>query len=139
METATREYIEAVPKVELHVHLEGAIGPGTILELAKRNSLDLPVKTVEEARDWFVFRDFYHFNKVYNAISKCLRTGDDYELIVTELGAELARQNVNYAEVTCSPAAYRWLGEILLHLIDLLSAQSTSARSWTDCLEGGAE
>ena len=77
MDDATRNYLEAVPKVELHVHLEGAIRPETILEIAKRNRVDLPVKTVEEARDWFVFRDFYHFNKVYNAITKCLNTSDD--------------------------------------------------------------
>ncbi len=106
MDDATRNYLEAVPKVELHVHLEGAIRPETILEIAKRNRVDLPVKTVEEARDWFVFRDFYHFNKVYNAITKCLNTSDDYELIVSDLGTELARQNVHYAEVTTSPGSH---------------------------------
>ena len=112
MDEATRKYIEAVPKVELHVHLEGAIRPETILEIARRNSVDLPVETVEEAREWFVFRDFYHFNKVYNAITGCLRTSDDYEQIVSDLGTELARQNVHYAEVTFGPAGHRFGGEV---------------------------
>ena len=84
LEEVTRKYIAAVPKVELHLHLEGAIGPETILEIARRNGVDLPVKTVDETRNWFVFRDFYHFNKVYNAVTRCIRTSDDYELIVHE-------------------------------------------------------
>lgn len=111
-EDTIREYLEAVPKVELHVHLEGSIEPETLLNIAQRNGVDLPVSTVDEARKWFVFRDFYHFSKVYNAITKCLRTSDDYELVVCELGRELARHNVNYAEVTFSPAGHRFLGAV---------------------------
>jgi aminodeoxyfutalosine deaminase len=107
-----RAYIAAIPKVELHLHLEGAISPETILEIARRNGIELPVTSVAEARDWFVFRDFYHFNRVYNAITACLKTSDDYAFIVTELGTELARQNVKYAEVSFSPSGARWLGQV---------------------------
>ena len=72
------------------------------MELAKRNKVALPVTTVEEARQWFVFRDFPHFVEIFFAISSCLKTADDYELIAYEFGAEMARQHVRYAEVTFS-------------------------------------
>ena len=103
-------YMRAVPKVELHVHLEGAIQPATLLELAKRNGIELPATTEPELREFFQFRDFRHFADIYVLITRCLRTVDDYELIVHDFGAEMARQNVRYAEVTFSPSTHKWLG-----------------------------
>jgi adenosine deaminase len=99
-----------VPKAELHVHLEGAIRPATLLTLAERNGVPLPGSTEPELREWFRFRDFPHFAEIYMTITRCLRTADDYELIVHDFGAEMARQNVRYAEVTFSPSTHRHLG-----------------------------
>ncbi len=103
-------YLKAVPKVELHVHLEGAIQPVTLLTLAERNGIRLPTTSEAGLRDWFIFRDFPHFAEIYVTISRCLKTAADYELIVHEFGAEMARQNVRYAEVTFSPSTHRALG-----------------------------
>src|SRR5918999_626948 len=99
-------YLRAAPKAELHLHLEGSIRPETVLELARRNGVSLPAGSVEGLREWFRFRDFRHFVEVYVAVSRCLRSAADYELIVYELGAELARQHVRYAEVTFSPSTH---------------------------------
>jgi aminodeoxyfutalosine deaminase len=99
-------YLRAAPKAELHLHLEGAILPETLLRLAARNHVALPADTVEGVRRWFVFRDFRHFVEVYVTITRCLRALQDYELIVAELGATLARQNARYAEVTFSPSTH---------------------------------
>lgn len=103
-------YLKAAPKVELHVHLEGSIQPETLLTLARRNGVTLPATTLDEVRNWFTFRDFDHFVEIYVAITKCLRTAEDYELIAYEFGAEMARQNVRYAEVTFSPSTHHFLG-----------------------------
>lgn len=103
-------YLEAVPKVELHVHLEGSIQPATLLQLAKRNGVTLPADSVEGLRQWFQYSDFQHFIQVYVGITRCLRHAADYELITYELGREMARQNVRYAEVTFSPKTHDWLG-----------------------------
>lgn len=99
-------YLRAAPKAELHVHLEGSIRPGTLLTLARQNLTELPADSVEGLREWFVFRDFPHFIQVYGVITNCLRAAEDFELIAYEFGAEMARQNVRYAEVTFSPAAH---------------------------------
>jgi len=103
-------YLRAAPKVELHVHLEGAIQPPTLLELARRNHIPLPADTIDGVRRWFTYRDFPHFAEIYLTITRCLKTVDDYELIVHECGAAMARQNVRYAEVTFSPGTHRGLG-----------------------------
>lgn len=99
-------YLRAAPKAELHLHLEGSIQPQTVLTLAHRNGMALPADTVVGLRDWYVFRDFSHFIEVYVAITRCLRTAEDYELIVRELAEDLARQHVRYAEVTFSPSTH---------------------------------
>ncbi|MBO0793503.1 MAG: adenosine deaminase [Ktedonobacteraceae bacterium] len=101
-----KEYLRAVPKVELHVHLEGSIRAETLLALAKRNRVALPVATVEEARQWFAYRDFAHFVEIFATVSTCLKTAEDYELIAYEFGAEMARQHVRYAEVTFSASMH---------------------------------
>jgi len=103
-------YLQAVPKAELHVHLEGSIQPSTLLLLAKRNGVRLPADTVEGVKSWFVYRDFSHFIEVFVAVTRCLRRSEDYELIVHDYGAEMARQNIRYAEVTFSPSTHDALG-----------------------------
>lgn len=94
------QFARNMPKVELHVHLEGAIRPSTLLKLARRNGAQLPASDVEGLRDFYRFRDFPHFVEVYVTITRCLRTPEDYALIAYEFGSDCARQNTRYAEVT---------------------------------------
>jgi aminodeoxyfutalosine deaminase len=101
-----QSYLAAIPKAELHVHLEGSIQPGTLLTLARRNGVELPADDEDGLRRWFTYRNFGHFIETYIAISGCLRTAEDYELIAYELGAEMTRQNIRYAEVTFTPATH---------------------------------
>jgi aminodeoxyfutalosine deaminase len=103
-------YLQAAPKAELHVHLEGAIQPATALALARRNNVQLPVETEEELRQLFTYRDFDHFIEVFLMITRCLKTREDYEQIVYELGARMAEQHIRYAEVTVTPSTHHLLG-----------------------------
>lgn len=112
-----------MPKVELHLHLEGAIQPATLLALAKRhNRLDaLPAHSIEGLRNWFRFTGFPHFMDIYVAVSDLLREPEDFALIVADLGDELARQSVRYAEVTFTPYTHTHLLKKGLTLTDLLA------------------
>ncbi|OQA94330.1 MAG: Aminodeoxyfutalosine deaminase [Chloroflexi bacterium ADurb.Bin222] len=96
-------FITQMPKVELHVHLEGSVQPGTLLKLAERHQVPLPADTVEGLREWYTFRDFDHFIEIYMTISRCLRTAEDIELIAREFLAGQAAQNIVYSEVTFTP------------------------------------
>jgi adenosine deaminase len=119
--------IAAMPKVELHVHLEGSIRPETLLALARRNQVSLPADTVEGLRKWYVFTDFPHFVQIYVAISSCLRTPDDIELIAREFLAGQAQQNIRYSEVTYT--AFTHYARKNIAFRDQLSAINR-ARSW---------
>lgn len=87
-----------MPKAELHVHLEGAIGAPTVLALAARKNADLPAEDVEGLERWLEFRDFSHFLEVYLTISALLRDPEDFQLITRAFMEEQARQNVRYTE-----------------------------------------
>jgi aminodeoxyfutalosine deaminase len=96
-------FIRQMPKVELHIHLEGSIRPATLLTLAERNHIALPATDLEALRSFYHFTDFDHFIRVYFAISGCLKTVADFDLIAYELGSDMARQQILYAEVTFTP------------------------------------
>lgn len=97
------DFVAAMPKVELHVHLEGSIRPATLLTLAGRNGVSLPADDLQGLHAFYQFTDFGHFIQVYVLISSCLKTPPDFSLIAYEFGADMARQNIRYAEVTFSP------------------------------------
>ncbi|MBL8161730.1 MAG: adenosine deaminase [Anaerolineae bacterium] len=97
--------IRSMPKVELHLHLDGTLTPATVLTLAERHhAADLLPGTSEDTiRKWFVFRDFPHFVEVKRVLKRLLRTADDFALVVYEAGRTLSAQHVRYAEITLTP------------------------------------
>jgi len=101
------KFIRHMPKVELHVHLEGSIGSETLLMLAERNDVQLPVNSPEELREWYQFSDFAHFLEVYFVICNCIRTPEDFELITAEFLKYQAEQNIRYREVIFTPYTHR--------------------------------
>lgn len=96
----SRESVAALPKVELHVHLEGSIRPRTLIELAKRNNVTLPATDRAGLAEWYKFRDFPHFVEIYTLASSCIQTAEDLELIAWEFAEGQAEQNIVYTEVT---------------------------------------
>jgi len=123
------EYIEAMPKVELHVHLEGSIRPGTLLGLAERNRVDLPANTAEGLRAWYTFTDFSHFIDVYRSIARCICTPDDIELITREFLSGQAAQRIVYTEATYTAFTQWRYGRIPFR--DQLAAINR-ARTWAE-------
>jgi len=100
--------LAAMPKAELHIHLEGAIAPATLLRLAARHGRRLPADDVEGLQAWYRFTTFRHFIEVYLAGQACLRAAEDFALIAYELGADRARQAIRYSEVTVTPYTHIW-------------------------------
>jgi aminodeoxyfutalosine deaminase len=93
----------SVPKIELHVHLEGAIRPATLLEIARRNGETLPADTVEGLAALYEFTDFKHFIEVWILTTNCLRTADDFRRITVDYAREAASFGAVYLEGIFSP------------------------------------
>ncbi len=120
-------YIEKMPKVELHVHLEGSTQPETLLALAKKYHHPLPVEDLEGVKRWFTFADFDHFIEIYLTFSKCLRTAEDIEWIARQFLTGQAEQNILYTEFTYTAFAQYYESGISFE--DQLTALN-NAREW---------
>ncbi|GAA2224492.1 adenosine deaminase [Herbiconiux moechotypicola] len=94
------------PKIELHVHLEGAVRPATLFELARRNGMALPVDSLEELERFYEFSDFDHFIDVWNVTTHVVDTADDFRQVVVDYAKEAASFGVVYLEGIFSPGQY---------------------------------
>lgn len=111
MDGSIEAFISKLPKVELHVHLEGSVRPETLRELAANKSwLRREVtKWISERREQvFRYRDFQGFLNAFGIISLLLKAPEDYALATTRLAEWLAAQNVRYAEVTFAAGVVLW-------------------------------
>jgi aminodeoxyfutalosine deaminase len=106
----TTEILAAMPKTEIHLHLEGTISPETLWSLAARNRVALPAATLGELRGMYVFEDFDKFIKLWLLMCSCLKTEADYVGMVDGYLGECRRQNVRYAEVHFSPYNHEKFG-----------------------------
>lgn len=94
-----------LPKAELHLHLEGAIGPETARELAAWHGVRL---TSEEVRARYEYNGFQGFLEAFKWVTSFLRAPEDYRLVTERLCEELRAQNVVYAEITQSTGVSLW-------------------------------
>jgi len=88
--------IRQLPKAELHLHLEGAVEPSTLLELRQRHG---ERATLAETEELYRYNDFPSFLMAFKAVSEHLRGPDEYELVTHRLMQRLKEENVLHAEV----------------------------------------
>jgi adenosine deaminase len=91
----------AVPKAELHVHLEGTATPDLVRRLAARHGIPVPAGTIDGDR--FVWRDFLDFLDTYDRAASLIRTAEDYRDVTLEYLTACAREHAIYVELTASP------------------------------------
>ena len=99
-------FILALPKAELHLHLEGSIQPSTLLELRQHHSME--GASLAEVEQLYNYPDFKGFLSAFKDVTGHLRTPEDYELITYRLMERLRAQNVLHAEVIVSVGVCLW-------------------------------
>lgn len=92
---------QSFPKIELHLHHEGAAPPDFIRRLAQEKSVNLSGVFAEDGS--YAFRDFAHFLQVYEAATSVLKTPDDYARLTATVLERAADQGVIYCESFLSP------------------------------------
>jgi adenosine deaminase/aminodeoxyfutalosine deaminase len=98
------DFLQQLPKAELHLHLEGSVEPETLHELD-------PATPVEEFRALYRYDDFEAFLRAFGAVGTRLRTPRDYGLIAGRLLERLEAQNVCYAEIIVAAGVVLWKGQ----------------------------
>ena len=89
------------PKIELHLHLEGAAPPAFIRGLAKEKKIDLSGLFAEDGS--YKFTDFWHFLTVYEAATTTLQSPEDFYRLTLAVLEESAKSGVVYTETFLSP------------------------------------
>ena len=97
------DILARMPKTELHLHLEGTVGPETLWELAATHGVTLPAPTLEELRKLYEFTSFDMFLTLWLAMHSCFKDAAAYELMVDRYVAECRRQNIRYVEAHFTP------------------------------------
>lgn len=98
----------ALPKAQLHLHLEGSLTPATLWRLAQRQGQSSGLTTSEDCRALYRFSSFDGFIQAIKTASLLLRDPSDYGLAVAELARQLRAEGVVYAEVFWSVGILHW-------------------------------
>ncbi|HOE12122.1 MAG TPA: adenosine deaminase [bacterium] len=104
--TVSLDQCQRMPKVDLHLHLEGAISAECLYEIAKRNGLEREVPSVSAARSLMQFSTPKEFFQQFMFVSGFIRTAADIGAVADDLLRRLTEENVLYAEITLAPRKF---------------------------------
>jgi adenosine deaminase len=104
------DWFAQVPKVELHLHLEGAIPYSTLWDLVQKYGGDSSLPNLDALKSRFEYQDFPHFIETWLWKNQFLREYEDFTFIAEAVARDLVQQNVRYAEVFYSPPDFARYG-----------------------------
>jgi len=119
--------LSTLPKVELHLHLEGTMEPETVLELARRNKVELPYADLEDLRGRYEFTDLQSFLDLIYANLTVLQTDGDFSDLVTAYVGRAAAGGVRHVEAFFDPQAHVARGIPLQRVLDGLESGIAAA------------
>ncbi|MCM8543569.1 MAG: adenosine deaminase [Lentisphaeraceae bacterium] len=99
-------FLEKLPKVELHLHIEGSLEPELMFELAARNGINLPYKNVEEIRSAYSFNNLQSFLDIYYQGAGVLQKEQDFYDLTWAYLSRISKDNVRHTEIFFDPQTH---------------------------------
>lgn len=106
MTDVTREFLQQLPKAELHIHLEGTLEPDLKLKLAKKNHINIGQNTIEEVKKSYQFDDLASFLAVYYPALAVLQTEQDFYDLAYAYLLKAKDNHVRHVELFFDPQAH---------------------------------
>lgn len=106
LDPALRTFIQRVPKVELHLHIEGSLEPEMVFALAAKNGVNLSYTSVDALRAAYKFSDLQSFLDIYYAGTQVLVTEDDFYAMTRAYLVRAAADNVMHTEIFFDPQSH---------------------------------
>ncbi len=103
---ARPDFIRGLPKAELHLHIEGSLEPEMMFELARRNRIAIPFRSVEEVRAAYSFSNLQDFLDIYYQGAAVLRTEEDFRDLALAYLDRAAADGVRHAEIFFDPQTH---------------------------------
>ncbi len=107
------DWLRAIPKVQLHCHLEGTLQASAFRELAAHHGVDIGKRGIGSLEDAYAFTAFPEFLLLFRDVCEVLREPADYARLAHEYVVDAAAQGVTYAEVFVSPSVWTWFHKTL--------------------------
>ena len=102
----TKAFIEAIPKAELHLHIEGTFEPELMFAIAERNKISIPYNSVEEVKQAYRFNNLQEFLDIYYAGANVLRTEQDFYDLTYAYLEKVKSQNLVHTEIFFDPQTH---------------------------------
>lgn len=126
MNDVTRDWVRSLPKAELHLHLEGSLEPEMMFELAARNGIELPFRSVAEIRAAYEFTKLDDFLAIYYQGMSVLRTRRDFHDLTFAYLQRAHADGVVHVEVFFDPQGHTVRGvpfaDVVDGIVDALAA-----------------
>jgi len=106
MALSTPDFIRALPKAELHLHIEGTLEPELVFALAAKHGIELPYRSVAELRAAYRFRDLQSFLDLYYCVTSVLRDEADFRLLARSYMLRAREDGVVHTEIFFDPQAH---------------------------------
>ena len=129
MPDAISPFIAALPKAELHMHLEGSLEPDTIMRLGARNGVRLPYGSAAELQAAYRFTDLQSFLDLFYLGLTVLQTGEDFYEMTRSYLDRAAQDRVRHAEVFISPQGHTRRGVAIEAVVENILRAFADARS----------
>ncbi len=124
-------FVQAMPKIEVNLRLEGAIQNDVLIIIAEQNDVPLNAKPNKALVKLLEQPDYAQLDDLLRGVSKWLQQPEDFTRIVYEVGVSLAKQNVRYAEIGIAPSLYAENGMTFEQLLTALNDGRTRVeRAW---------
>jgi len=102
----TKEFINKMPKAELHLHIEGSFEPELMFEIAQRNQIEIPYKNIDEVKAAYNFNNLQEFLDIYYAGANVLQTEQDFYDLTWAYLQRIQKENVMHTEIFFDPQTH---------------------------------
>lgn len=100
------DFIRQIPKIELHMHVEGSIVPSRLLQLAEKNKVSLPYQTIEEVEQAYQFDNLAEFVDLFIKTTEVVQSAEDFHVITQDYLKLCQAENIIHTEVFCDIRTY---------------------------------
>lgn len=131
MSIADLNFLKALPKAELHLHIEGSLEPELLFELSKRNNIEIPFSSIEEIKAAYKFHNLQSFLDIYyQGASVLIHERDFYDLTMAYL-KRCREDNVVHTEIFFDPQTHTERGiDIGVVIKGINSALDDAKNEW---------
>lgn len=126
------EFIENMPKAELHLHIEGSFEPELMFKIAQRNRIEIPYKSIEEIEEAYKFDCLQDFLDIYYQGAGVLITEQDFYDLTFSYLKKCATQNVRHTEIMFDPQTHTERGVSFETVINGISKACDEAQKKLD-------